>query len=109
MKRILLSMVLLISAGCSSTFLVGKDGHGYFLGSGAEPLYAWLCSTGDAAKVLAATNLPEATRSSLYSALCSSSRSGDAVTGIYHSLPNDQRSSLQRAFTRHGYDINVVR
>ncbi len=108
MNKVLLSVLLLISAGCSSTFLVGKDGWGFFLGSGAAPLHAWLCPTGDATKVLASTDLPETSRSALYSALCSSQRSGDAVTGIYRSLPADQRTSLQRAFNRHGYDINVV-
>ena len=109
MNKVLLSVLLLLSTGCTATFLVGKDGQGFFLGSGAEPLYAWLCPTGDAAKVLAAADLPETMHDALYSALCSSQRSGNTVTGIYRSLPADQQTSLKRAFNRHGYDINIIR
>jgi hypothetical protein len=58
MNKVLLSVLLLLPAGCSSTFLVGKDGQGFFLESGAEPLYAWLYPTGDVVKSLPMRTFP---------------------------------------------------
>jgi len=97
----------LISA-CSSTMLVSKDGKGYFLGSGSNPLYRMLCESGDLKKVLADTRLPEETKEGLYKYNCSSERSGEKVKQIYASLTAAERKDLRLAFTRNGYDINYL-
>jgi len=63
------AMVLLTSA-CSSTFLVYKDGKGCFLGSGSNAKYNMLCASGDLEKVLAATQLSNQLKDSLYKYNC---------------------------------------
>lgn len=104
---VVLAAVLLLAA-CSSTFVVSKDGKGYFLGSRSADLYRMLCESGDLKRVLADTRLSEELRGELYRYNCTAEKSGDKVRQIYAAMTSEQRKDLRTAFTRNGYDINYM-
>ncbi len=110
MKKYFLVIVAaaIIAGGCSSTFLVSKDGKGYFFGSKSEAIYRMLCESGDLSKVLADVNLPKEMKDDLYRYNCSSERSGEKVKQIFASMNHDQRKDLRAAFKNNGYDINYL-
>ncbi len=98
-----------IIAGCSSTFVVTKDGRGYFFGSKSEGLYKMMCESGDLLKILNDTQLPPDIKDNLYKYNCVlSERSKDKVKEIYVSLKPEQRRDLRLTFQKHGYDINYL-
>lgn len=97
-----------ITGGCSSTFLVSKDGKGYFFGSRSEAIYKMLCESGDLAKVLKETGLPKEMKEALYRYNCTAERSGEKVKEIYAAMTHDQRKDLRNAFKGNGYDINYL-
>lgn len=99
--------VLTLTAGCSSTFLVSKDGRGYFFGRDRDELYRMLCDSGDLKKILEDTNLLQDVKDNLYKYNCTQ-RSGDKVKEIYASLTVEQRKDLRTAFKMNGYDINYL-
>ncbi len=99
--------VALLAGACTSTFLVGKDGHAYFLGSNSKAKYNMLCASGDLEKVLAATHLSEEMKDSLYRYNCSTERSGAKIKQIYASMTVEQRKDIKGAFRKNGYDINL--
>jgi hypothetical protein len=98
--------MVLLTSGCTSTFLVYKDGKGCFLGSGSNAKYNMLCASGDLEKVLAATQLSDELKDSLYKYNCSAERSGDKVKQIFASMTIEQRKDIRSAFRANGYDIN---
>ncbi|HET6516505.1 MAG TPA: hypothetical protein VFG09_15235 [Thermodesulfovibrionales bacterium] len=98
----------LILAACTSTFLVSKDGKGYFLGSKTNDYYKMLCESGDLKKVLRDTHFDQTLQDDLYKYNCSPERSGEKVRQIYASMSSEQRRDLRRAFTKNGYDINYM-
>lgn len=103
------SFVIIIAAlGCSSTFLVSKDGKGYFLGSRSDAIYRMLCESGDLKKVLSDTKLAQELKDDLYRYSCSMERSGDKIKKIYAAMSVEQRKDLRGAFTKNGYDINYL-
>lgn len=97
-----------IAAGCSSTFLVSKDGKGYFFGSKSEAIYKMLCESGDLARVLKEAELPQEMKDSLYRYNCTPEQSGEKIKQIYASMTHDQRKGLRSAFRNNGYDINYL-
>ncbi|MCK9419357.1 MAG: hypothetical protein M0R70_08270 [Nitrospirae bacterium] len=100
------AMVLFTSA-CTSTFLVYKDGKGYFLGSGSNAKFNMLCASGDLEKVLAATTqLSPEMKDSFYKYNCSIERSGDKVKQLFVTMTKEQRKDIRSAFKANGYDIN---
>ena len=99
-------VAVFFGAGCSSTFLVSKDGKGYFLGSNSNAKYELLCASGDLEKVLAATQLNPEMKNSLYKYNCSAERSGEKIKQIYASMTPDQRRDIRSAFRSNGYEIN---
>ena len=103
-----IAIVVLASAACSSTFLVSKDGKGYFLGSKTNEIYKMLCESGDLKKVLSDTRLDEGLKDDLYKYNCSPERSKEKVKQIYTSMTPEQRKDLRTAFTKNGYDINYM-
>lgn len=105
---IVLATVAVVAAGCSSTFLVSKDGKGYFLGSKSEAIYRMLCDSGDLKKILSDTKFSQGLKNDLYRYNCSSERSGDKVKEIYASMAPEQRKELRNAFKGNGYDINYL-
>jgi len=103
-----ISVFALILVACSSTFVVSKDGKGYFLGSKTNDFYKMLCESGDLKRVLADTHLEQGLKDDLYKYNCSSERSGDKVKQIYTSMTSEQRKDLRKAFAKNGYDINYM-
>ncbi len=109
MSYFLLAIILLavlLSGGCSNTFLVTKDGKSYFLGTDREGMYKMLCTSGDLMAILADTQLPSTTKDNLYKYNCGAVRSKEKVGEIYASMSPEQRRELRLVFQKHGYDIN---
>jgi hypothetical protein len=98
----------LVAGGCAETFLVGKDGKGYFLGSTNQRTYDRLCASGDLEKVVADTQLSEEMKDELYRYNCSEDRSSDKVKKLYASMTKVQRKDIKNAFKANGYDINYL-
>lgn len=93
---------------CTSTFLVSKDGRGYFLGNDSKAIYKMLCESGDLTKILSDAQLPQDMKGDLYRYNCSPERSGEKVKEIYASMTPGQRKDLRMAFRRNGHDINYL-
>lgn len=101
------ALAMLISTGCSETFLITKDGKSYFFGSKREDMYRLLCESGDLKKIIEDTMLSNDIKESLYKYNCIE-RSPDKVREIYANLEPEQRRDLRLSFQRHGYDINYI-
>jgi len=96
----------LVTCACTSTFLVYKDGRGYFVGSDSKTKYEMLCASGDMEKILAATHLDTDMKDTLYKYNCSNERSSEMVNKIFASLTIEQRKDIKSAFRKNGYEIN---
>jgi len=106
---IALGGIALIASACnSSSFLVYKDGHGYFLGSNSNAKYDLLCDSGDLEKVLASSHLSKDMKDALYKYNCSAERSSEKIKQLYVSMTPDQRKDIKRAFRSNGYEINYM-
>ncbi len=109
---ILFSIIILVIslfAGCTSTFLVTKDGKSYFFGSEKEGLYKMLCESGDLTLILTDTQLPSRIKDELYKYNCvPAEQSREKISEIYASMTPEQRRELRFAFQKHGYDINYL-
>ncbi|GAB4406449.1 MAG: hypothetical protein OHK0032_01480 [Thermodesulfovibrionales bacterium] len=105
---IVIASVAILSTACTSTFLVSKDGKGYFWGSDSNAIYRMLCDSGDLKKILSDTRFSEAMKNDLYRYNCSTDRSGERVKQIYASMTPEQRKELRNAFKNNGYDINYL-
>ena len=103
-----IAALALVGSACTSTFLMSRNGHGYFLGSASSSVYAMLCESGDLKKVLADTKLSPAMQGDLYTYNCSPERSGKMVREIYAAMSPEQRKDLRLAFKHNGYDINYL-
>jgi len=101
-----MASAVLVAGACTDTFLVYKDGKGYFLGSDSAGKYALLCKSGDMEKVLAATQLSREMKDSLYKYNCSTERSAEKITELYASMTAEQRKDIRTAFIKNGYEIN---
>jgi hypothetical protein len=100
-------MALFISA-CTDTFLVYKDGYGYFMGSGSKAKYDLICTSGDLEEVLLSSHLNQETKDSLFKYSCSAERSGNKVKQIYASMTVEERKDIKSAFRKNGYMINYM-
>lgn len=108
MKRLIVGFLILLVSGCSSTFLISKDGKGYFFGSKSDAIYRMLCDSGDLRKILKdATRIPETTKEEIYQSNCVN-RSGERVKEIYAAMTPEERKDLRNAFKLNGYDINYL-
>jgi hypothetical protein len=103
-----LSMAALATAGCSSTFLVVKDGSGYMLGSQSQDMYRMLCESGDLKKILSEAQLRQEAKNDLYKYNCSPERSRDKVKEVYAAMVPAERKALRVAFKSNGYEINAM-
>jgi hypothetical protein len=102
-------VVLAFAAGaCTDTFLVYKNGYGYFVGSSSNAKYDLLCKSGDLEKVLASSQLSKELKEDLFKYNCSPERSGEKVKQIYASMTVDERKDIKRAFRSNGFDINYL-
>jgi len=108
--RLFISMVVLAFGigACTDTFMVYKDGYGYFVGSNSNAKYDMLCTSGDMEKVLATSHLSKETKDDLFKYSCSKERSGEKVKQIYASMTVDERKDIKRAFRTNGYEINYM-
>ncbi len=104
---ILSTLLLLLVAGCTSNFLITKDGKSYFFGSRDEAIYKMLCESGDLKLILAGTKLPDNTKAELYKYNCTSP-SKDKLKEVVSSMTPEQRRNLRLSFQIHGYDINRI-
>jgi hypothetical protein len=104
---VLLAGALAVSA-CGSTFVVSKNGKGYYLGNGSSAAYAMFCESGDLLKILAGTTLAEDMKDTLYRYNCGAERSSTKVREAYASLAPVQRKELRMSFKKNGYDINHI-
>lgn len=100
-------IVVMVGSACSSTFLVTKNGYGYFLGSKSDAAYQLLCETGDLKKVLSETSFTGDMQADMYRYNCIE-RSSERVKQIYASLSATQRKDLRSAFRKNGFDINYL-
>jgi hypothetical protein len=100
--------IVLATGACAATFLLGKNGKGFFFGSETKVAYDMLCTSGDLKKVLAATHLDAEMKQTLYAYNCSAERSREKVEEIYGSMDPKQREDIQTAFKKNGYDINYL-
>lgn len=111
MKKISLVLLALISlvAGCGpTTFLVGKDGYFTFFGRMNTTLAKNLCTSGELRTILDDASIPPVARDGLYRHVCTSEYSRDMVLSIYTFMTPEEKKELMRAFTRHGYEVNLV-
>lgn len=98
----------LILCACTSSFLVHKDGKGFFFGSSSQAVYEMLCASGDLEKVLRATHLGTEMKNDLSKYNCSDERSGEKVKQIYTSMTPEQKNDFRKAFRANGYMINIM-
>jgi hypothetical protein len=108
--RVLLLLLAIASASActSSTFFVNKDGKGYYWGNDSKDAYKTFCESGDLMKIIADTELPQATKEDLYLYNCGAERSPEKARQLYASMTPSQRKALRNAFKKHGYDINYL-
>jgi hypothetical protein len=98
----------LFAAGCSSTFMMVKNGSGYMLGSDSNEVHRLLCESGDLQKILLVAQLSQGTKDDLYRYNCSPDRSRDKVKQVYASMVPAERKALRVAFKSNGYEINAM-
>lgn len=103
---IIIAGTALVAGACSSSFLVYKDGRGYFVGSDSKAKYEMLCASGDMEKILAATHFDTELKDTIYKYNCSADRSSDKVKQVFASMTVDQRKDIKSAFRQNGYEIN---
>ena len=102
-----ISFLILLALGCTSNFLITKDGKAYFFGNRSEAIYKMLCESGDLKAILADTKLPQEIKSEIYKYNCiepSKEKLKEAVA----SMTPEGRRDLRISFQTHGYDINRI-
>ncbi len=105
---VLLAMISL-SVGCGpTTFLVGKDGYYTFLGRKNTTLAKDLCTSGELRTILDDALIPAIAKDGLFRHICTSEYSRDMVLSIYAFMTPEEKKELMRAFTRRGYEVNLV-
>ena len=97
-----------IAAGCTSTFMMVKNGTGYMLGSESDEVYHILCESGDLQKILLEAQLRQEAKNNLYKYNCSPDRSREKVKQTYAAMVPAERKSLRLAFKSNGYEINAM-
>jgi hypothetical protein len=96
----------LVTSACSSTFLVYKQGKGFFLENNSKDKFELFCTSGDFEKVLADTQLDKKMRDDLYKYNCLDERSTEKILEVYATMTVAQRKDLRTAFRKNGYAIN---
>jgi hypothetical protein len=98
--------VVLVTAACSSTFVISKQGEVYSMGSDSNARYEALCASGEMDKVLAASELSKEIKDSINKSICSEERSSEKFKQLYASMTGEQKKDLKSAFRSNGYSIN---
>jgi hypothetical protein len=101
--------VLLVFAavGCTSNFLITKDGKSYFFGSRDDAIYKMLCESSDLKMILADIKLPTGTKADIYK-YNRTEPSKDKLKVVVSSMTPEQRKDPRLSFQVHGYDINRI-
>lgn len=105
---IVIPVMAVFLSSCSSTFLVSKDGRGYFLGSKSRSIHLMLCDSGDLKKILSDTTFPQNIKNDIYRYNCTEERSSEKVKQLFSSMTVEQRKELRTAFKSNGYDVNYL-
>ncbi len=105
---VIIAGMVFFAAGCSSTFLLVKNGSGYMLGSDSKEVYRMLCESGDLKKILSDAQLRQEAKDDLYKYNCSPERSRDKVKQVYAAMVPEERKALRIAFKSNGYEINAM-
>jgi hypothetical protein len=105
----ILAVSALFFSACASTFVVSKDGKGYYLGNSSDAAYTMLCESGDFKKILAGTIFSQELKDDLYRYNCGSERSNVKVKQLFASMTPEQRKELRTSFKNSGYEINIMR
>jgi len=100
--------MVFFAAGCTSTFMMVKDGTGYMLGSESNEVYHMLCESGDLQKILLEAQLRQEAKDDLYKYNCSPERSRDKVKQVFAAMVPAERKALRIAFKSNGYEINAM-
>jgi hypothetical protein len=108
MIMMLTAVVLLVISGCSSNFLVYKNGKHFYVTSTGPELKRILCDSGDLKKITVASKLPEAMQLDLQDGICNSSKVRERVLATLEGMTKEQRGDLKLAFQMNGYDVNTV-
>jgi len=101
-------ITVLITAACSSTLRVSKEGRAFTLGSRAGAGDTMLCESGDLQRVLLDTTLTPELKNAFRQCICSAERSPEKAKRLYSSMTDEQQKDLQRAFNHSGYDLSVA-
>ena len=105
----IITVFFLLHACASSTFMVNKDGKGYYLGNSSDAAYTMFCESGDLKKILAGTIFSQELKDDLYRYNCGSERSNVKVKQIFASMTPEHRKELRTSFKNSGYEINIMR
>ena len=105
---VIIAGMVFFAAGCSSTFMLVKNGTGYMLGQQSDEVYHMLCESGDLKKILSEVELRQEPKDDLYKYNCSPERSRDKVKQVYASMVPAERKALRIAFKSNGYEINAM-
>jgi hypothetical protein len=104
---IVTALLIFAAVGCTSNFLITKNGKSYFFGSRDDATYKMLCESGDLKMILSYTKLPESTKADIYKYNCTAP-SKDKLKEVVSSMTPEQRRELRLSFQIHGYDINRI-
>jgi hypothetical protein len=105
---VLLAMISL-SVGCApTTFLIGKDSRYTFFGRNNTTLANNLCTSGELRTILDDALIPAIAKDGFFRHICTSEYSYDKVLSIYAFMTPQEKKDLTRAFTRHGYEVNLM-
>ncbi len=108
-KRVIyISILALMINGCSSTFILYKEGRGYYFGSERKELNTMLCERGDLNRVLERTSSITSEKKGLFFRYTCLEPDRVKIRELFSTLTEDERKELKDSFRKEGYDINLV-
>lgn len=111
MKKLVIRMLalLVLLAGCSTTtFLIGKNGSYTYFGRMNTHLAKQLCTSGELRTILDDAAIPAIAKDGFFRHICTEEYSHETVVSIYTFMTPEEKKELMRAFTRRGYEVNMV-
>lgn len=105
---ILAGSTLFMVAGCTNNILVTKHGERYFLATKQSGLKKLLCDSGDMTEILKEAQLGKPLEQRIYATICSEKVDKEKVLALLDDMTKEEREQLKVAFSRNGYDVNIV-
>jgi len=106
-RTVVIMALALMVCGCGTrTFMVYKDGNNFFITKDCAERHRLLCDSGDIDGVVAGAGLPGPMQLRIKEAICSTDKAKNDMQDILEELTNEQLSSLKKAFSALGYEIN---